>query len=531
MTLASCSSEQEIGSTSSAGVIGANPLTRGGSVAERQGDERVLRTDIIDQFVGFGVGDTLLRAPGDLGRAQDNLLRAASTAQLEYRTQGVLHQVGSVYAYARGERDRKQSGGLTGFAIEARQPNLGKGSHINIISGLGTGSFVLENSLDLTYPEFSSALKNSDDEALFPPERVARVHVRVVVNGNLEVRTVDVACADLNDCQIDINEVNDAVTDLLIDSMDDFTTIVGDVYSTDSNLRFIDERVIGSGTDADNGAGEGVIALINGLRGRGAITHGIAPDATVSIRGADNSVAGEVLAALLPSLSAPDATRGNVIIMDRTLASDYSALTFFDGVLGQHFMSSEGQFVSTDANKLSAYVERQGRGRFAVQADESLGAFSSFFAFVVEPGNVARRFKSGTEVTTYGAGVHTVGTAGRYRLPVGTTINGRTLTEAEEVFLDFDDIFTLPAGGGDVTLPSVLLDARGNPVYGQEAQNRELVRQLIGGYYGATGDNDILGVMLDNMLAHKANNQDIYIFEAGLGEETSFSGLPIIMEA
>ena len=37
--------------------------------------------------------------------------------------------------------------------------------------------------------------------------------------------------------------------------------------------------------------------------------------------------------------------------------------------------------------------------------------------------------------------------------------------------------------------------------------------------------------MLDNMLAHTANNQDIYIFEAGLGEETSFSGLPIIMEA
>ena len=49
-------------------------------------------------------------------------------------------------------------------------------------------------------------------------------------------------------------------------------------------------------------------------------------------------------------------------------------------------------------------------------------------------------------------------------------------------------------GGAAVTLPSAFLDARGNPVYGQEAQNRELVRQLIGGYYGAlTSDNDIIG--------------------------------------
>ena len=39
---------------------------------------------------------------------------------------------------------------------------------------------------------------------------------------------------------------------------------IGRVYGSGSNLQFIDERTIGANTD--NGAGEGVIALINGLR-------------------------------------------------------------------------------------------------------------------------------------------------------------------------------------------------------------------------------------------------------------------------
>ena len=51
---------------------------------------------------------------------------------------------------------------------------------------------------------------------------------------------------------------------------------------------------------------------------------GIAPEATLSVYAADNSVDGEVLATLKASQSAGNAARGNVIIMDRTLASDYS---------------------------------------------------------------------------------------------------------------------------------------------------------------------------------------------------------------
>ena len=63
---------------------------------------------------------------------------------------------------------------------------------------------------------------------------------------------------------------------------------------------------------------------------------------------------------------------------------------------------------------------------------------------------------------------------------------------------------------------------------------RNWYAQIFGAVYGrgpTPSDNDIIGAMLDNMLAHNARNQDIYILEAGLGEETSFSGLPIIMEA
>ena len=536
VTLAACSSEQNIGSTSSSGVISANPSTRGGGTQERTGGglTGVADTDesILGAFVGFtreaDGGSRVNTAPGDLdiaeavdssGTSMTPGALVATPLQKEYISQGALHQVGSAYAYARSTGTvRRQAGGLTGFAVVAGQPNLGEDSHINIISGLAAGSFVLEDSLDLEYPEFS--------------QRAHRVRLLVTVGG--DTRTVDVVCADVDDCQVD--EVN-AATDLTVTATTEYAPI-GRVYGSGSNLQFIDERTIG--TDTDNGLGEGVIALINGLRNR-AGTQGIAPDATVSVYAADNSVDGEVLATLKASQSAGNAARGNVIIMDRTLALDatHGDFDFVSVALGQAFHNSLGDYVNTDINKLSAYVTRQGRGRFTVPTDGSLGDFSSYTVFLIGDDEYVRGL-----TVRRNAGTYTAGTAGRYRLPAGTVVDGRTLIEAEEIFFNVRDTFTLPDGGGSVTLPSVFLDREGNPLYDQMALNREMASQIIGGYYGATsdfnidnvlGDNDIMGAMLDNMLAHNARNQDIYIFEAGitgaLNEQSAFAGLPIIMEA
>ena len=376
VTLAACSSEQDIGSTSTSGVISANPSARGGGTQERTGGGLTgvagTNESILGEFVGFAVddeasgGSRVNIAPGDLGVAQETLADGTATTQgalvatprqQEYISQGALHQVGSAYAYARstGTVTRpSQSGGLTGFAVVPGQPNLGRGSHINIISGLGADSFVPTmptGSLDLEYPEFS--------------QRAHRVRLLVTVGGDTE--TVDVVCMDVDDCQVD--EVNPATT--LDVTADTEYAPIGRVYGSGSNLQFIDERTIGANTD--NGAGEGVIALINGLRD-GDRTMGIAPEATLSIRGA---AAGDVVDVLKESQSAGNAARGNVIIMDRTLAVDatHSDFDFVNVALGQSFYNSLGDYVNTDINKLSAYVTRQGRGRFTVPTDGSLGDF------------------------------------------------------------------------------------------------------------------------------------------------------------
>ena len=200
VTLAACSSEQDIGSTSTSGVISANPSARGGGTQERTGGglTGVARTDesILGAFVGFtreaDGGSRVNTAPGDLdiaeavdssGTSMTAGALVATPRQNEYISQGALHQVGSAYAYARstGTVTRpSQSGGLTGFAVVPGQPNLGRGSHINIISGLGTGSFVPTDSLDLEYPEFS--------------QTAHRVRLLVTVGGDTE--TVDVVCMD-----------------------------------------------------------------------------------------------------------------------------------------------------------------------------------------------------------------------------------------------------------------------------------------------------------------------------------------------
>ena len=99
----------------------------------------------------------------------------------EYIDQKALHLVGSAYAYARssGTVQIGEGLGLSGFAVVSGQPNLGKGSHINIISGLRANSFAPTESIDLSYPEFSQA-----------PHRV---RVRVTVGSDTD--TIDVLCA------------------------------------------------------------------------------------------------------------------------------------------------------------------------------------------------------------------------------------------------------------------------------------------------------------------------------------------------
>ena len=540
VTLVACSSGQDVGSTSPSGVISANPSARGGGTQERvggidPGGTARTDTDILSAFVGFTRdsqargGSRINIAPGDIDVAEAiDDTGSATTAgalviqggsqglrQREYINQEALRQVGSAYAYARSTgRVETRSEGLAGFAVVPGRPNLGKDSHINIVTSLEADGFVPEDSVDLAYPEFSQT------QAL----------VRLLVTVGSDTRTVEVLCADADACTV--MEVN-AATDLTVTANTEYKAL-GRVYGAGSNLRFVDEDVVGTGTDADNGAGEGVIALINGLRDNNESrtmvgTHGIAPEATLSIRAADSGIVGDVVKVVQDSQSAGNAQRGNVIIIDRDLALDYSTVPLVEGAVGQVFSFDDGDFDNTDADKLSAYVTRLERGRFTVPTDSSLDAFSAFTVSVD-----SLEFVNG-ETEDFDAGVHTADTEGLYRLPAGTVVDGRTLTDAEDVLLEVGDTFTLPAGGGEVTLPSALLDAQGNPVYGQEAQNRELVRQLVGGYYGATGNNDILGAMLDNMLAHNARNQDIYILEAGitgaLNEQSSFSGLPIIMEA
>ena len=355
VTLAACSGGGGGGgSASPSSVTGSNPpptrvvpVTPPSPPSPPAVDTGKTRERIIADFVGTAFGrtadDSVNAAPGDLMTAQQILkdqgattpgaLVATMPSQMEYITQTALHQVGSVYAYARRTgKVRRPAGGLTGFAVVEWQPNLGKGSHINIISGLGTGSFAPRDSVDLEYPEF--------DE--------------------------------------------------------------------DINLRFIDPDVVGD--NSDNGLGEGVIALINGLRD-GDRTMGIAPDATVSIRGA---AAGDVVDVLKESQSAGNARRGNVIVIDRTLAVDAtSRMDTLTGALGQLFSDSDGHFDNDDANKLSTYVTRLERGRFTVPTSGTLGTLGTFGVRVD-----SKNYASGTS-SPLNAGTYQIRTKGTYRLPAG----------------------------------------------------------------------------------------------------------------
>ena len=311
LLVAGCSSDQETIPRTPTTTIDLNPASViGGGITGRPevGDDGGLFRDlrIIEEF--RGQGNT---APGDA-------LGGISARQTEYRSQTSLDTVGAAYAYA---RTTGMIDSLAAFqelqatpAVAVRDmPSLGAGVHIHYFTSRATAGRRL---FDPTHPEFSTFRQGRFNATRFS---------FLLSDGSTSM-------ADVRNCAAEtctLAEYEAAATASLasgesLASSPFFNVIARYNQDGDSNIFWVDDVV---GLSAESSESMGVLALLNGLRdGLGGVgnTHGIAPDARLSVLNMAQSGGRYDVASLQRSVleSFHRSDKANVFLFDNTLTAN-----------------------------------------------------------------------------------------------------------------------------------------------------------------------------------------------------------------